>query len=276
MFTKSTKKTDDSVLISNIVNDKGITQQALAEQLGVSKQFISQVANGVRSFGNRKREELRRLYPAYFATSSYDLPVDIAKEDLLKLRKHYKLSQERIASVLGISQSLYAKLETGERKITVEIAERIRTYNANPNIPRLNTKPTRLLDVLDIMYCPDTKLPLHSKIIPTNSYFALDRKALPDDIDINPFKCRFITLSDSSLAPEYKRGDKCLIDTSRKAFVNDYVFAFVVNNQCYIRLIQILPDKIKCISVNENKDTFYLSDVKDVVVLGLIVPKIRL
>lgn len=45
--------------------------------------------------------------------------------DLIRIRKHNRYTQKAMAEMLGISYSLYQKLEYGLRKINSSIAEKI-------------------------------------------------------------------------------------------------------------------------------------------------------
>ena len=83
-------------------------------------------------------------------------------------------------------------------------------------------------------------------------------------------------ISGNSMSPEYNDRNKVLVDTSDKNFTDGNIYMFKINNQTYVRLINITPDKTKCIALNKEFDTFYLDANIEVNVIGSIVPNIRL
>lgn len=79
---------------------------------------------------------------------------------MIQKRKQFGLSQEDIAGILGVSRPTVIKIEKGERKLTSEEAQKIKTYfdslsfeecNARINIPQKNTEKFKqvLLYILD-------------------------------------------------------------------------------------------------------------------------------
>lgn len=264
---------NDAMLLENIMLGNVLNQVQLAKQLNTSKQFISQVVNGKRNLSKKMLSTIRELFPSYFA--NYNLTDDFSYANIKEIRNHYKLSREQFAEILGISTSLLFKVESGERTLTPELKERILLFNSQPT-KNINLKPIRCFDALEIKYCPDIQLPADSSLVSkTFDIVTIDKKLLMQTaVKINPNKCKIISLSNDSLAPIFFKYDKCIIDESVNHFVDDQIFAFLVNGQCYLRRINILPSKIKCTSV-ERGDTFYLESEKECTILGMIVSRIR-
>ena len=258
------------VLLEQIMNGNGLTQEQLGKAIGVSKQYVSQLLSGKRNVGKGILAKLTESFPDYIE----DVSSEITPNDLKELRKKYKLSQEKFADFLGVSQSLYSKCEAGQRSITDKLQEKIMSLDLSSKCAKTAPKPT----VVPIKYCPDVQLPTNCNFYQrTNEYVYIDEKLLFADknININPNKCFILSMLASPTTCVYGVGDKIILDTSHKSFKNDYTFAFKINGQCYIRKINILPNKVKCISIEDDQDTFYLDDVNDVEILGLIVPRIR-
>ena len=263
------------VLLEKIMSGEGLNQSQLGEAIGVSKQYIGQLLNGGRNVGKGIYAKLEARFPDYVEDISDD--EEMTPVFIKSLRKKYKLSQAKLAEFLGISQSLMAKLEAGERTISPKIQQAINSLDLKSaqkdtyySAPKSN--------VVAIKYCPDIALPTNSNLFQkTTDYVYLDEKLLCSDknININPNKCFILSMIGDSLAPVYSDGDKIILDTSHKSFKSDYTFAFKINGQCYLRKINILPDKVKCISPNNEQDTFYLTDTNNVEILGLIVPRVR-
>ena len=93
---------------------------------------------------------------------------------------------------------------------------------------------------------------------------------------INPRNCEIVAISGNSMSPEYQHGDKIIIDKSDIELIDGHIFAFRYKNQCFVKEINVLPDKIKCISLNKEYDPFYIDLNEDFKVLGRIIPRIRL
>ena len=266
------KNVNYPVLLEQIMRGDGLNQVELGERIGVSKQYISQIMTGKRNVGKHILAKLTEAFPDYVEDTSDD--TEITPASLREIRKKYKLSQSKFAELLGISQSLYAKCEAGERTISYKMQERILSLD----LPNKQIKSAPKPSVVAIKYCPDIALPANCSLYQkTTDYVYIDEKLLCADknININPNKCFILSMIGSSLAPVYSEGDKIILDTSHKSFKNDYTFAFKVNGQCYLRKINILPNKVKCISINDDQDTFYLDDTDNIEILGLIVPRIR-
>ena len=93
---------------------------------------------------------------------------------------------------------------------------------------------------------------------------------------INPKNCELVRVSGNSMAPEYRHGDRVIIDKSDTELIDGHIFAFKYNGQCFVKEINILSDKIKCISLNKEYDPFYIKKGEQFTVFGRILPRIRL
>lgn len=251
---------NDHLVLEKLLIENDLSQQQLADMLGVKKQAISQIFTGKRNASKNIKAQICELFPS----------VVFAKEDtetntwFLEQRKSKNLTQQEFANILGISQSLCAKFETGERKITPGILKQIRNLN--------NKTP----EVAYINYCPNLFIPNYS-LFTSCDKFAIDKRVLVlDNLEINPSDCYAIRVNTNDLYPVFSAGDMVIIITSIKTFLNDNIFCFNYKGQNYVRKIILLPDKVKCISLNYEEDTFYLTSTKGLSVIGMILPKVRL
>lgn len=264
---------DENVkILQNIMTANVLNQVQIAKELNTCKQFISQILNGKRNISKNMLLKLQTKYPEFFVKQSQD----VTSNGLKELRVDCGYTREQFAEILDVSASLIYKMENNERAITPEIQERIKLFTENKSYGSMNLKPIRRLDALEIKYCTDISLPANNNLVSNSSEVVIiDKKLLTcNSLVINHNKCKIITLSNDSLAPLFDKGDKCIIDESHKHFIDQQVFAFVINGQCYLRQINILPSRIKCTSISDNRDTFYLNDEKECSILGLVL-KIR-
>lgn len=93
---------------------------------------------------------------------------------------------------------------------------------------------------------------------------------------INPNMCEIVRISGNSMSPEYKHGDRVIIDKGDTALLDGHIYAFRYKGSCYVKEMNLLGDKIKCISLNKEYDAFYIENNEDFRVLGRIIPRIRL
>lgn len=93
---------------------------------------------------------------------------------------------------------------------------------------------------------------------------------------INPDNCEIVRVSGNSMSPEYRHGDRVIIDKGDTMLSDGHIFAFRYNGECYVKEINLLGNKIKCISLNKEYDPFYIEKTEDFVVFGKILPRIRL
>lgn len=252
----------NTYILQNFLLEKKISQQQLAEILGVSKQLIHMIVSGERNVSKNIQSKLSELYPDISFEDKETKP----KEWLISKRKELRLTQDEMASKLGISCALYRKLEYGERTITSKIINGINNLTSNSSFE----------DCIYINYCPDTSIPFSSQF-KVGEKIALDTKIFKmRNIDIKPDAYYALRLCCNDLYPEFIDGDIIIIDSSQKLFKTGHYYFFEYKGQNYIREITLLPDKIKCTSLYCKEDTFYLSSTKGLTIYGMIIPKVRL
>lgn len=106
----------------------------------------------------------------------------------------------------------------------------------------------------------------------------IDARLLESDrgTKINPKNCEVVKVSGNSMYPEYRHGDKVIIDKSDTELIDGHIFAFRYKGQCFVKEINVIGDKIKCISLNKEYDPFYIKKGEDLTIFGRILPRIRL
>lgn len=109
-------------------------------------------------------------------------------------------------------------------------------------------------------------------------YMVLDKRLFFTDrgLRINPKNCEIVAVSGNSMAPEYRHGDRVIIDKSVTEFSDGHIFAFRYNGECYIKEINLLGNRIKAVPLNKEYDSFYIEKGEDVKILGRIIPRVRL
>jgi phage repressor protein C with HTH and peptisase S24 domain len=88
--------------------------------------------------------------------------------------------------------------------------------------------------------------------------------------------CEVVMISGNSMSPEYRHGDRVIIDKGDTELADGHIFAFRYQGQCYVKEINLLGNRIKCISLNKEYDPFYINEDEDFLVFGRIIPRIRL
>jgi len=180
---------------------------------------------------------------------------DETKRYMADIMRQYGISRSDIAERIGSTRQYIGMLAAGERTLTNKMLSKL--DKAFPIDGSLNSK-----NIVSIPYFND------------KDFIYIDKRLLGDS---NPDKCYIHEVSGNSMSPAYNDGDKVIVDSSKKTFKDGHIFLFKYNNNLFMRLINVSPDKIKCISLNDEFDTFYLdSFMETTMILGLIIPRIRL
>lgn len=146
--------------------------------------------------------------------------------------------------------------------------------------PVLNTQSNA--DVARIIYRPESYLSAGYGALNNSEdqaeTISIDSKLLISDrgIRINPANCEIVNVSGNSMSPEYRHGDRVIVDKSINEFMDGYIFAFVYGDECFMKEINVIGKRIKCISLNPAYDPFYIEPGEYVKVIGRIIPRVRL
>ena len=259
-MTKYCEK-NDAKIVQSILEDHKLTKSKLALLLNTSYSHIVMILSGQRNLGKRTLATLMQKFPGYVDTSVV-IPDEISAEEFKAIRLKLRMSQSDLARALQMSQAIIAKIELGDRKVSKATVRALKEL-ASPN----EGKPT-----FSILYAPDELLNnLYVNNNKTNiDRVVIDQKLLTSEVHCN---CKVITLGDNSCYPMFDKGDKVIMDPTVNKLCHDKLQVIRVNDVTYIGRIIILPDKIKCVPINEKYDSFYIN--KDTSVIGNIIPRIR-
>lgn len=254
-------------IIKQILEENNLTQAQLAERLNIQPQFLSNIMTGKKSVGFNTLNKLRTHFPKYYPNNIPQISDTISSSELVEIRKAYGYSQAEFAKLIGISNSLLNKLESGERTITDKTVDMIKSL-AKPQEEK----------TVDIMYLKDKTLTKgYQRSQKTSSVVTLSKRLLSHstDLKIDVSRCRVVQIGNDMISSQYQAGDLVIIDESFKNFINGHLFAFEYQNQFYVREIYIQPKKIKCVPLNEKQDTFCIDNDEEYNIVGLILPRVR-
>lgn len=250
----------DKNLLKLIISENHCSQTYLAELLGVSKQYINQVCNGKGNLSLKNKKLLKDNFPKYF--TSPKLPTVLTPESLKRYRLENQYTQTRFANLLEIGQSTLARIEDGDLKLSRQVHDSFyRVFGDDSNYCKL-------------YYCPELSIPNNFSIPETTEFIKFDKRLLPYDF-IDCSKTYVVSVSGDTMKPEYENNDKVLLDTSHTSFKDGYIYLIRVNNQFYVRRVNVSPNKVKCIPFNKEQDAFVLEE-RTYAIIGMIVPRIRL
>lgn len=187
-------------------------------------------------------------------------------------------SNRDIANLWGMDEASFSR----KKKKGTEIKQKnIEQIEQQYDICLTQPSNIKSFDTVQITYRPDVFLSAGygvEVLDETKETMTLDARLLTTErgCRINPQCCEIVSVSGNSMAPEYRHGDKVIIDRGDTELVDGHIFAFRYNGQCYVKEINLLGDKIKCISLNKEYDPFYIKQGEQFTVLGRIIPRIRL
>lgn len=189
---------------------------------------------------------------------------------LTQIRDAYEISYSEIARRLGISRQYISNVVTGSREIGPALKKRLKVH-----FPELFEPSKHDTHLIKIKYCPAQLIP-HSYDFYSNNFpcVSIDKRLLPKGYLPSQNKSFIVTLSDDSLSPFYLKGDKVILDLQQTALIDGLSYLILVDGVCYIRKLQVLPDRIKCISTKDDRDTFSV-EVNRLDIQGLIIPNVR-
>lgn len=205
----------------------------------------------------------------------------------------YKISDSEIAECIGIRRETFSRKKKTDDDLTFEQVKKIEyKYGIKFDNKMLSTGNNQMLlfdnnnsnnnqRFIEILYRPDVYLSAGYGVEVYNEEaetMVLDERLFFTDkgLKINPKNCEIVTVSGNSMAPEYKHGDRVIIDKSVNYFIDGHVFAFRYNGECFIKEICLFGKRIKAIPLNKEYEPFFIEENEDVTVFGRILPRIRL
>ncbi len=191
-------------------------------------------------------------------------------------QKRKKITLEQIGQALNVSKQYIGQIK--EKPLNNEQLKKIEDY-LQVNFTEVNND--NIDDCIPITYLPEIYLSAGFGI---ENYYENQEKMMIDaalliserGIRINPKYCKIVRISGNSMSPEYRHGDRVIIDENDKELSDGQIFAFRYDGKCYVKEINLMGKRIKCISLNKDYDPFYIKEDEEITVLGRILPRIRL
>ena len=196
--------------------------------------------------------------------------------DRLQNLINYTPSQADLCKILDMGRAAMSQRAQRDSQFTQEEIRKIEKIYA------IRLRDVELPDELVALnFYPDVYLSAGYgvEVIDENpEKIVIDSRLLVTDrgTKLNHELCEVVMISGNSMSPEYRHGDRVIIDKGDTELADGHIFAFRYKGQCYVKEINLLGNKIKCISINKEYDPFYIDENEDFVVFGRIIPRIRL
>ena len=208
-----------------------------------------------------------------------------------------KISYTEIGNVLGTGRANISLRAKNNSKVTtkeielLENAFNVELVEKQPTIEELKEKVNQLskkvgiettpTKTVSIVYRPDVYLSAGyglevysesaERLILDESLFIT-----PRGNKINPENCEIVRVYGNSMSPEYRDGDRVVIDRSDTTICEGQIYALRYKGQCFVKELNILNNRLKCVPINKEYDPFYIEESEDFCILGRILPRIRL
>lgn len=209
-------------------------------------------------------------------------------KDQLQNLTNTKISYTDIGNVLGTGRANISLRAKNDSQISVnELRKLEEAYNVDLIKQRLNNLSESLglakieTNTVKIPYRPDVYLSagygleVYSE---SAEFVTLDLRLFTTDRGnkIKPENCEIVSISGNSMEPEYRHGDRVIIDRGDTEVTDGQIYAFRYKDNVFVKEINVLNDKLKCISLNKEYDPFYIKQGEEFIVYGRILPRIRL
>ena len=189
-----------------------------------------------------------------------------------------KIKQADLVRATGAARATMSYRESRDSIFPYEDVLKIEQYF---NVALSNDSPCSTSEGVNVIYRPNVYLSAGYGIEVYNEKpetILLDKKLFVTDrgIKINPANCEIVTVSGNSMSPEYKHGDRVIIDHSVTTFTDGHIFAFRYNGECFMKEVCVIGKRIKCIPLNKEYEPFFIEPEEEVTIFGRILPRIRL
>ena len=202
------------------------------------------------------------------------------------------ISNREISSIWGMDESSFSRKKREGSDIKhkniqqLEAALNISLIDKTPTLKDINTRLDKMMgnkseNTVKIPYRPDVYLSagygleVYSE---SAELVTLDLRLFTTDRGnkIKPENCEIVSISGNSMEPEYRHGDRVIIDRGDTEVTDGQIYAFRYKDNVFVKEINVLNDKLKCISLNKEYDPFYIKQGEEFIVYGRILPRIRL
>ncbi|MGX1960072.1 S24 family peptidase [Serratia proteamaculans] len=81
------------------------------------------------------------------------------------------------------------------------------------------------------------------------------------------------SMPDDTMQGEINNGDKVVIDTTVRRYLQDGIFAFYIDGTFMIKRLQFLPDEIRVVPASKHYQTWNITDHQDngLVIIGRVI-----
>ncbi len=200
----------------------------------------------------------------------------------LQTLTNHKPTQKEIADILGVSINTIGARATRDSDYSLEEIQKLSTaYNTDILSSMGLSWFNKENNCVNVLYRPNVYLSAGYGIEVYDEQaetICLDTKLFITDrgIKINPDNCEIVAISGNSMSPEYRHGDRVILDKSVKNWIDGHIFAFRLNGECFVKEICLLGKRVKAIPLNKEYEPFFIEETDDVEILGRVVPRVRL
>jgi transcriptional regulator with XRE-family HTH domain len=133
--------THSGIFLKEIRKKLSLSQQEMAEKLGITKQSISKIETGTNDLSKNLISNLVSCYnvnPNYLLTGKGEIFQDIdlfselgclmlIPKEIKKIRFENELSQQKFADLLGVTKQYISDIETGKSPVSEKISNKIQS-----------------------------------------------------------------------------------------------------------------------------------------------------
>ncbi|MBQ0607210.1 helix-turn-helix transcriptional regulator [Providencia rettgeri] len=202
---------------------------------------------------------------------------------LKQARQNARLTQNELAKLVGVSQAAIQKIETGKAATSTRLIEISKALNVDPEwlsvgtgdnpVPHISSSVKIELaddvsnieryrvEVLDVEASAGKGVIVIDDFIETITsieYSVEEAKRLFGGRPANTIK--MITVRGDSMAETFEPRDQIFVDMTVNHFDGDGIYVFILNNQLYIKRLQMQYKRLAVISDNPKYETWYLDD----------------
>lgn len=202
---------------------------------------------------------------------------------LKQARQNARLTQSELAKLVGISQAAIQKIETGKAATSTRLIEISKALNVEPEWLSVGTGDSPAphisssvkieladdvsnieryrVDILDVEASAGKGVMVLDDFIETITsieYSVEEAKRLFGGRPAETIK--MITVKGDSMSETFEPRDQIFVDTTIDHFDGDGIYVFVLDNQLYIKRLQMQYKKLAIISDNPRYETWYLEE----------------
>ncbi|NHB89705.1 XRE family transcriptional regulator [Photorhabdus tasmaniensis] len=201
---------------------------------------------------------------------------------LKQARKQAKISQKELGSAVGISQAAIQKIESGSAQASTKLIEIARKLNVSPSwlssghgdmsqisqnsdsLEQYDSEKTQIaykVELLDIQASAGPGVMVNSEFIETIrsiEYTTDEARVLFCGRSADAVK--MITVNGDSMSGTFEPRDQIFVDIAKTYFDGDGIYIFILNNQLYIKRLQMQHKRLAVLSDNPKYETWYLDE----------------